>query len=490
MAKNSVRCSRKSRAEPEHAPRIEAQALIVLIEESTLRWDRSDLIRRVIKALDFALLKMQAIGRGDAGGYASIASTPANRWHADQKAIAETAMLLWFVVPVCSADKEIAERLRAAAIRLVALARNEDVLCAICADPGQADAYAVAHIILRRMGLPDTDFDEVLLASWGSPTAFRPEQTPFRRLEREWLARMLGGDAPRDARLVAESMLGRPLDILTASTFDLYAFTHALMFASDFGLSRARLSRRRGAIAADADAALAVSLDAGDLDLSAELALTGPLLGTAWNASAIFAFRVLADVEDREGFLPVLGMDLSRYRALPAGERSGYMLAHSYHSAYVMGFLCASALRASPMLPAAVPERPMRAPLAGAAARILRLLESNEVESCWEDHFRALREHQQDSLAPFALAVLLRRAAVRGNLTLIHRALQVAVDFDMADGTAPLHAAALLRRSQLFDANRLHKLHEPTGEAKGSFDVPSFAVAAERRAPAVAAGMR
>jgi uncharacterized protein DUF6895 len=488
MAKNSVRCSRKSRAEPEHAPRIEAQALIVLIEESTLRWDRSDLIRRVIKALDFALLKMQAIGRGDAGGYASIASTPANRWHADQKAIAETAMLLWFVVPVCSADKEIAERLRAAAIRLVPLARNEDVLCAICADPGQADAYAVAHIILRRMGLPDTDFDEVLLASWGSPTAFRPEQTPFRRLEREWLARMLGGDAPRDARLVAESMLGRPLDIFTASTFDLYAFTHALMFASDFGLSRTRLPRRRSVIAVDADAALVASLDANDLDLSAELALTWPLLGKSWSTTAVFAFRILAAVEDREGFLPVLGMDLSRYRALPVGERSEHMLAHSYHSAYVMGFLCAAALRVRPALPAAVPERVRRAPLAGAAGAVLRLFDSNDAESCWEAHFFSLRERQQDALAPFALAALLRRAAARGNLALVRRALQVAVDFDMADGTVPIHAAALLRRSQLLDANRLHKLHETARTANAYFEVPFSGAAAQREAFAAIAG--
>ncbi len=256
------------------------------------------------------------------------------------------------------------------------------------------------------------------------------------------------------------------------------------MFASDFGLSRARLARRRGAIAADADTALAVSLDAGDLDLSAELALTGPLLRAAWSAPAIFAFHVLAAVEDREGFLPVLGMDLSRYRALPAGERSGYMLAHSYHSAYVMGFLCAAALRASPMLPAAVPESAKR----GAAARILRLLDGSEVESCWGGHFRALRERQQDSLAPFALAILLRRAAVRGNLALVRTALQVAVDFGIAGGTAPIHAAALLRRSQLFDAQRQRKLREPMGEAQACFDAPSFEVAAERRAPAVAAG--
>ena len=98
---------------------------------------------------------------------------PAGRWHAEQKAIAETAMLLWFVAPVRDANKEIAERLHAAVVRLVPLARNEGVLGAICADPGQADAYAVAHVVLQRMGFPDHGFDEVLLASWGSSATFQ-----------------------------------------------------------------------------------------------------------------------------------------------------------------------------------------------------------------------------------------------------------------------------------------------------------------------------
>ncbi len=71
-----------------------------MLSESTLCWDRPDLIRRVIRALDFALLKMQAMTRGDAGDFGSVASIPPGRWHADQKAVAETAMLLWFVAPV------------------------------------------------------------------------------------------------------------------------------------------------------------------------------------------------------------------------------------------------------------------------------------------------------------------------------------------------------------------------------------------------------
>lgn len=417
-------------------------------------WDRADLIRRVTKALDFAQLKLRAIARGGAVLKDGTASTPASRWHADQKAVAETAMLLWCVAPVRGADRAIAERLAVATDSLVPLARDETILSAICADPGQADAYAVAHIVLRCMDFPDKDFDEVLLAAWGAQDAFRPEQPPYRRLEREWLARMLGWDARRrDAGLLASSMPGRPLDILTASTFDLYAFTHALMFASDFGLSRPRLPRGRAAILADADAALAASLDATDFDLSAELALSRPLLGASWSAAAAFAFRLLADVEDREGFLPVLGMDLAQHRALPAEMRSDHLLAHSYHSTYVMGFLCAVALRDGYAPPARF--APMRGvSSAGAADAVLHLFDGTAAASCWERPMRALREPERDALAPFALAILLRRAGARGDLARVRRALEVAVEFGVADGPVPLQAASLLRRSQCFDTMR------------------------------------
>jgi hypothetical protein len=290
---------------------------------------------------------------------------------------------------------------------------------------------------------------------------------------------MFEQDESRDARLVAESMLGRPLDILAASTFDLYAFTHALLFASDFGRSRACLPRGRSAIALDADAAFAASLDANDLDLSAELTLTSPLLGKPWSATAVFAFRVLAAVEDREGFLPVLGMDLSHHRALPAEARAEYMLAHSYHSAYVMGFLCAAALRAVPALPADVPERARRAPAAGAAWAVQRLFDSNDAESCWQAQFGSLRERQRDTLAPFVLAVLLRRAAGRGDIARLRKALQVAVDFDMAAGVVPTHAAALLRRSQLLAAQRPRKpLAAPCTASASSGMSPATARAA------------
>lgn len=414
---------------------------------STPPWDQSDLIRRVSNALDFALLKIEALRRGGAD-FSAAAATEQTDWHTRQKALAETAVLLWCVAPVRREDRGIDERLEAAAVALAPMARGEDVLSAVCADPGQADAYSVGHIVLQRMGYPDARFDDVLAATWHSSDGFEHEQTPFRRLERAWLARMLGRAPRSEEGVLAMSMLGRPIDILVASTFDLYAFTHALMFACDFGLARPLLPRAPRLVLDDADAALAASLESSDLDLTAELALSWPLLAEPWSDTATFAFGFLADVEDREGFLPVLGLDLSRHRALPAAERAMDIVTHSYHSVYVMGILCATALRRR-HAPPATPSFSCNTAQWGAAAAVLRLLDRDAAPASWEGRFRALDPRQQDGLAAFALAALLRRSGKRGQLALLREALQVALDFGLA-GNVALQAASLLRRCQRF----------------------------------------
>ena len=190
----------------------------------------------------------------------------------------------------------------------------------------------------------------------------------------------------RMSQLLANSMLGRPMDALGSSRFDIYAFTHAVMYASDLGGRRIALPRPSAAIAADADTALAFSLNSNDFDLAAEVLMTWPMLGLDWSPTATFAFRLLASAEDDLGFLPGTKFDFARYRAtLKGDERSRYALMTSYHTAYVMGFLCAAALRHGRAPPAEVP--PARRSR-GAGAAILRLIDGPK--SCWRKPFGAL----------------------------------------------------------------------------------------------------
>jgi Domain of unknown function (DUF6895) len=82
---------------------------------------------------------------------------------------------------------------------------------------------------------------------------FGPERLPSEVLEIEWLERVWPCSTPgRRSRALSASMLNRSLDVLAGSRLDMYALTHAAMFASDFGARRGRLPRRVSAIRTDA----------------------------------------------------------------------------------------------------------------------------------------------------------------------------------------------------------------------------------------------
>jgi hypothetical protein len=395
-----------------------------------------------------AIRTIGSLGDAAAAKAEAAAPTKGAAEFLEEKVIAETAMLLLCVDPIRSLDQRIQERFDEIVTLIIPLARKTDVLAAICLDPGLAREHAVAHIILSRLGHPDRDVDRLLSESLAMGPNFGPERQPHRLLEQEWLVRVWRiGEPPRqrDSRLVAESLLGRPIDAMGPTRFDIYAFTHAVMYASDLGGRRITLPRPARAVAASADAALAFSLDSNDFDLAAEVILTWPMLHLAWSPTATFAFRVLAGVEDDLGFLPGLPFESKRYQVLTGTARSRYAITTSYHTSYILGFLCATALVPSCAPPSEVP--PARRSR-GAGAAILRLLKTNGPKSSWMEPFSMLAPRQQDSVALLALAVVLRRAKNVGDLGLIREALEVALAHDLIDGDAPLQAAALLRRSR------------------------------------------
>jgi hypothetical protein len=422
-------------------------AAVPMPANPVVRWSHADLTRRVVDVLDLALEMVHSL--------ADTASAPAAATREQgvagimrEKVVSETAMLLLCVEPLCGQDERIRERFEAIGTLLAPLARCDDVLAGICLDPALARDHAVGHIILSRLGLPDPRVDGLLSRSLAMGPNFGPERLPHRLLEQAWLARLWNTVEPptrRDADLVADSMLGRPMDALGSTRLDIYAFTHAMMYASDLGRREVVGLRSAAAVVADADAALAFSLDTNDFDLTAEVLMTWPMLGLEWTPAATFAFGILADLQDALGFLPGAALGETRYRPFVAGDRSRIALATSYHTTYVMGFLCAAALAPGREPPAAVrPARHAR----GATAAVLALMSQEISTPCWMRPLTELPFAQQDAVAQLLLGIILRRARTRGNVKLVQQALQVALAFDLIDGPAPSQAAALLRRTR------------------------------------------
>jgi len=223
------------------------------------------------------------------------------------------------------------------------------------------------------------------------------------------------------------------------------------MYVTDFNLHPAPLPRKRSVILAEAEAILARSLDEQDYDLSGEILLSWPLTGKSWSPTAAFAFRTLAHVEDKAGFLPTPSTRISELKALEGTKRTQYLVASAYHTAYVMGLVCAASLKPGFAPPAAIPTRQTKS---GSAKQILKLLDADNQHPHWSDEFRQLAPAEADALAGFLINVALHRRAARRDFGGLIELLKMAYDLGLANTPAASQAAEMLQRIAAYSANR------------------------------------
>jgi hypothetical protein len=244
------------------------------------------------------------------------------------------------------------------------------------------------------------------------------------------------------------SVLNWPMDLLSASRDDVYAFTHGLMYIMDFNVLPAQLPRPRSVILAEAEAALARCLDEEDYDLAGEVLLAWPLTGNRWSAAAAFAFRVLARVEDAAGFLPAPSTRLQRLNRLEGDDRADYFLATAYHTIYVMGLLCAVSLQPDRAPPAKISTN---AALRGSADRILEFLDVGSIRSHWRDELDRFSSRERDAVAGWLLNVGLHRMTKQRNFVAMRQLLATAYQLGLANTPASSQAAEVLSRLSTFE---------------------------------------
>ena len=410
-------------------------------------WERRDLLRRVSEVLEFSEQVVHSVVHDEWPETTDVQSTGlAGAFQ--EKVIAETAMLLFCVASVPDVERALRGRIQNITTLLTPLARSERILAELCAHPEQASDIAVAHAIVSRLGCPNTHVDALLRECVALHRDFGPERLPLCRLSKEWLARVWGSSTAThpEPGLLVRSILGRPLDLLGATRFDVYSFTHAIIYATDFGGRRPRFPRSKSAIAVDADAALGLSLDIDDLDVTSELLMTWPMLALAWSPTATFAFSIVSAAYDQFGFLPGPTFESTGYEVSTLEARVPYVFATSYHTTYVMGMLCAAALREGSCPPMDI----VCSTSTGSSGTLLSLYKESAVRPRWRSALDKLTPSQQDAVAPLILTILLRQAKDRADFCELRAILEVAVAYGLVEGPAVRQATALLKRSALF----------------------------------------
>jgi hypothetical protein len=414
---------------------------------SAKSWSETDLVSRLCRALDVADRAIRLLA---ADGY-SDPEHPAESIRGE-KVVVEAGILLLASAPASLRHPEIGQRVERVAATLIPHARGERVQARICLEPALALDHAAAHVCLSRIGFPDPWVDHLLRASLSAEAAGSRERVPHRQLEQEWLQRVWDPEASylsRDPSLPRQSALARSIDLVPPNTDDVYAFTHALIYLTDLGERRGRLPRSRSLIAAEAEALLAACLDAPDYDLAGEILLTWPLQGQRWSPAAALGFGILAAVEDRARVLPGPGIALDRLQALRGEKRTNYAVASAYHTAFVMGLLCAVALRPGRRPPDVAAGGYGDTRRSAIVHELLALLEQDERPPAWRRHVESLPSCSLGSAADLVFNICIARAARRRDLDLLRSTLLVGQRYDLLDAPAARQAGQLLSRCAL-----------------------------------------
>jgi hypothetical protein len=414
------------------------ESLDVPGEDATVR---QSLLKRLVLALRIASRTIQYLGADGFNG----ADLPEGNFAAE-KPIAETAMLL-YVASRERSDPGVQEEFDSLLQDLIPYARSKQMGWDVLRYPTVCLQLATPHILLEILGSKDPQFDDLLARAEAACASRGHEVVPYRELEILWLRSLWRNQVPgREFEETArKTALGNPIDLLNGTRDDAYAHTHAVMYYTDFGNWQQPLPRPAEEFLGESAAVLARALIIEDYDLAAEVLMAWPLTSSVWSPAAAFGFRVLASLEDKVGFLPAGPSVSKRLLQLTGEERTKYALASSYHTAYVMGMLCAVSLKpgtASP-LEIAGPPFPMTL-IEGLQASI------SKNGAHWEQVFQSLNPNEQAALGQFLLDVAMIQSSRKGEFAQMVRLLETAIQNGMADTSLCAQSAELLSRMASF----------------------------------------
>jgi hypothetical protein len=402
---------------------------------------RQRLLRHLALALRIAKRTIKYLG---AEGF-SGAKLPEGNFAAE-KPLAETAMLL-YVASRERLDPAIQEGFDGLVQDLIPYARSMQMKWDALRYPSVCLQMATSHILLEILGSKDPAFNDLLACTAAACASRGHEVVPYRELEIIWLRSLWrnaipGSELEETARKTA---LGNPIDLLNGTRDDAYAHTHAIMYFTDFGNWRKPLPRPTEEFLCESAAVLARALIVEDYDLAGEALMAWPLTFSVWSPAAAFGFRVLVSLEDKVGFLPSGPLSSKRRLELAGEEKTRYALASSYHTAYVMGMLCALSLKVGIASPFEIAGPPFSMTLIEGLQSFI-----SKTGAHWEQVFESLYPNEQAALGRFLLDVALIQCSRKGEFAQIVNLLETAIQNGMADTTLCAQSAELLSRLASF----------------------------------------
>lgn len=257
------------------------------------------------------------------------------------KLIAETTLLLFLVnrIPITYGFSPIILQI---ANKLEKYARHPEHLLILSSNPQAVIGVGLSHIMLDKLGMPNTIFDDVINTAFSSKFVTSIDRPNFRQMEMLWLQGIFQNIQPDFSELLSCSIIKKPLHPIYMRREDAYAITHTAMYLTNFGEKNLNEFIDINFIQSFIDHSISWCLVYADWDLLIEILMVSLFIKSNNSKKSHFSLisnSILEKIFSNNGVIPSLNFSNVIYNNLQGRKKEAYFAMQSYHTTYVYGIL-------------------------------------------------------------------------------------------------------------------------------------------------------
>lgn len=259
----------------------------------------------------------------------------------EHKVSSEFALLLMLAARVPSPGNTLPLLIQTAGEKIAARMRTAAHLDEIRKSPQKAATMAQCHIYLSLAGLPDAEWDHCIRLLLKKGYGDVSDRAFYRLFDKNWFRSLLNEPAGDASALLPLSLLNSRFHPAYMEINDAYAFTHILMYMSDFGLKDISPGMQQIPLKELVQSAIMFELSEENHDLLSEFLMNYVFISDEWDAISLLGWKYLTHTWDSMSFLPGPSLEPEVFERLEGEVRSAYAFKEIYHTNLVAAALCA-----------------------------------------------------------------------------------------------------------------------------------------------------
>lgn len=266
----------------------------------------------------------------------------------ENKIAHEFSLFVFLVSRIKNRPDSLDKSLQKALNSLSGFIRTQTNYLRILNDPQNSTRFGQINFFLTKAGNVNNTWDNLIIRMYEKGYGENSERILTRFFDKNWLNHIIfNKNIYNPETIIKYSILNSRCHPVYMSVSEMYAFTHTLMYISDFGKCKIVNYSDNSSLKNIINSSLLFQLANENYDLLGEFLMNYSYTENTWDLVPHISWKYFTSIWDDLGFLPGIAFDSKIYSQLDNEDKSAYAFKEVYHTNLVAGILCVNILEAN-----------------------------------------------------------------------------------------------------------------------------------------------